>query len=183
MKAPRWLALGVVVAALAAVGAFALLSSRPAATSTYFEQPSSTGLSGTGKPGERFYVGLAQVESAPGDTIRLLGVDGLPTGATALVVRLKDTDAALGVVQESLIEHPEIFHPLGANPLTSADGPVQIVAVIAATDVDVQVSAPVLRFTVNDHQPEGERLLVSALICAAARHPEGPCQPPLPPEG
>lgn len=181
MKAARWSLLGLVVVAVVAVAAFASLGSRSAATSSYFEQPSSAWLSGTGKPGERFYVGLAQLQATPDDSVQLLAVEGLPTEATALVVRLKDADAAIGVIQEHLIEHPEVFHALGGSRFTAGDGPVQIVAVIAATNTDVQVTSPVLRFRVNDRQAEEERLPVSALICAVAQHPEGPCAPPEPP--
>src|SRR4051794_34222588 len=113
MKASVRLTLGlVIVVAVAVVGAFILLRPTSVPTSTYFEQPSSAGLSGLGAIGERFYVGLIQLDVPATDTVRFLGVDGLPASADSLIVRLRDTDAAIGVLQESAMDHIDAYKPL-----------------------------------------------------------------------
>jgi hypothetical protein len=165
-----------------AIGALVAVASRPDATSTYFEQPSSAGVSGTGKPGERLYAGLAQLEVRTGDSVELLAVDRLPTGTTTFVVRLRETDAALGVAHETFIDDPSAFRPLAGGTFGAVDGPLQVIALITANDRDILVSGPVLRFSVNGRPAEAERLLISVLICALGAHPEGPCGPPNPPK-
>jgi len=182
MKSSRPRALpGVVL--VVGVGALVALASQFGATSPYFEQPSSAGISGTGQPGERFYAGLVQVEVKAGDSIEFLAVDGLPTGSTTFVVRLRETDAALGVAPESLISEKGIYRPLAGSTFTANDGPLQVLALITAEDSDVLVSGPILRFSVNGGPARSERLLISVLICASGAHPEGPCGPPQPPHG
>jgi hypothetical protein len=181
MRAAMKLAIGA-LCAVAAAAAFIALRPLSIPSTGYFDQQSSTALSGLGSDEERFYVGLAQLEVKPGDSVQLTGLDGLPSTATPVFARLSETSAAIGVLQEKLMDHIEAYKPLAGATLTARDGPFQVLAVLPAASTDVVLSGLLLRFSVNGQPVESERLLVNVLICSRQIHADGQCAPPNPPK-
>lgn len=180
MRAATKFAIGVVCA----VAAGAVLISRlpqVVPSSGYFDQPSSVALSGLGSNGERFYVGLAQLEVRQGDRVQLIALDGVPPTAEPVVARLRDTSSAIGVLQADQMDHLDAYKSLRGATMTAEDGPFQVLVVIAASGVDLSLSGPVLRFSINDGDAQAQRLLVNVLLCAHEAHPDTQCPTPEPP--
>jgi hypothetical protein len=149
--------------------------------SDYFDQPSRAGLSGIGDEGETFYVGLADLTVHPGDAVRLIALDGVPTSARPLAARLGDTSAAIGVLQERFIDHVSSYRELVGSTFTFDDGPFQILVLIPAGRQDVEFSLPTLSFSVNAGPSQRQKLVSRVRICSTVVHPDRLCEAPNPP--
>jgi hypothetical protein len=153
----------------------------PAPDSTYFEQTSSAAQSGSAPAGTKMYVGLANLEIKPGDEVTFQSIETSAPGVRGLVGRLRETSAALGMATETEVTAVELapYRDLGAPPFSSADGQIGIVIEVSTPTSQVDISTPVLIFSVNGGAPQRERLLMNLRICSAPA--TEPCPAPEPP--
>ncbi len=66
----------------------------------YFEQASSFAESGAVIPGSIVYVGVGVVEVHEGDHVRFLAIDAGPDVRRELIVPLRLTDGAIGIMRD-----------------------------------------------------------------------------------
>lgn len=155
-----------------------------AATSTYFDQPSSNGESGAVTPGIHAFTGVGGIlEVRPGDRVRFLAVEA---GGDVTRVRIGVLDSVsggvFGVARANEMSPGDLagYETLSDREFSSADGPLTILLEVTMPSHDVNIVAPVVAFSVNEGPSQHERLLTSVRLCARPSEADA-CDTPDPP--
>ncbi len=142
---------------------------QPPSHSTYFPQDSSAAQSISAASGLKVYAGIANLDIAPGDVVLFQSIETSTPGVRGLVGRLRETNAAIGMARESDLTDSDLapYHDLGGT-FSAGDGAIGILIEFTMPTGQVDITTPVLVFSVNGGPAQREPMLMNLRACPAS---------------